>query len=91
MASVTALWPLERKPPIPMVNQTGCLTLLFWLERRADLHGSTRDQALTRLGCPTGTPRSLLALEWKPEIPTSTSDEDLGPGSDCRGIQRGPS
>ena len=41
MAGVTALWHLERKPLIPMVNPTGSLTLLFQLERRADLHGST--------------------------------------------------
>ena len=45
MAAVTALWHLERKPLIPMVNPTGSLTLLFQLERRADLHGSTRDKA----------------------------------------------
>ena len=88
---MTALWLLETKTLIPMVNPTGRLKLLFRVERRADLHGSTRDQALTRLGCPTGTPRSLSALEKNFEIPTSTSDEDLGPGSDCRGIQRGPS
>ena len=45
MADVTVLWHLERKPLIPMVNPTGNLTLLFRLERRADLHGSTRDEA----------------------------------------------
>ena len=91
MAGVTALWRLERKPPIPMVNQTGCLTLLFWLERRADLHGSTWDEASLPCGCPRGTLRSMSALEKKPELPASTLDEDLSPGSDCRGIPRGPS
>ena len=40
MAGVTALWPIERKPPIPMVNKTGSVKLLFWVERRGDLHGS---------------------------------------------------
>ena len=45
MAGVTALWHLERKPPIPSDNLTGSLTLLFQLVRRADLHGSTRDEA----------------------------------------------
>ena len=41
---VTTLWLLERKPPMPMVNQTGSLTVLFLLERREDLHGSTQDE-----------------------------------------------
>ena len=41
MAGVTALWRLERKTPIPMVKPTGSLTLIFLLERRVDLHGST--------------------------------------------------
>ena len=41
MAGVTALWRHDRKPHIPMVNLTGSLTLLFRLERREDLHGST--------------------------------------------------
>ena len=52
MAGEAALWRLERKPPIPMDNQTGCLTLLFRLKRRVDLHGSTRDGALTPLWMP---------------------------------------
>ena len=45
MAGEAALWRLERKPPIPMVNPTGSLTLLFRIERRADLHGCTGDEA----------------------------------------------
>ena len=45
MACVTALWPLERKPWIPMVNNTGSQTLLFQLGRTVELHGSTRDEA----------------------------------------------
>ena len=45
MEAVTALWHLERKPMIPMVNVTGSLTLLFGFERQADLHGSTGDEA----------------------------------------------
>ena len=56
MASVTALWCLKRKPPIPMVNQPESLTLLFWLESRAELHGSTLDEALTTLWTPQRNP-----------------------------------
>ena len=52
MADVIALWYLEKKPPIPMVSPTGSLILLFWLERRAYLHGSTPDEALTPLWMP---------------------------------------
>ena len=33
----------------------------------------------------------MLALERKPDVPASTSDEDLGPSCDYRGILRGPS
>ena len=40
MAVVTALFPLKGKPPITMVNQTGKLTLLFQVKRRAVLHGT---------------------------------------------------
>ena len=32
----------------------------------------------------------MWALERNLEFPASTPDEDLGPGSDCRGILRGP-
>ena len=45
MAGVTALWRLERKPPIPLDNLTGSLTLFFQLVRRADFRGFTRDEA----------------------------------------------
>ena len=33
----------------------------------------------------------MSALERKPEGPASASDEDLRPGTDWRGILRGPS
>ena len=42
-------------------------------------------------GLDLGTPRSMSALEWNPDVLASTSDEDLGPGNDWRGILRGPS
>ena len=45
MAGVTALWRLETKPPISMVISTGNVTLLFQLDSRVDLHGSTQDEA----------------------------------------------
>ena len=51
-----ALWRLKRKPLILMVNTTGSLTLLFWLEWRAHLHGSTQDEALTPLWMPQRNP-----------------------------------
>ena len=91
MAGVTALWHLKRKPQNPIVHQTGSLTLLFLLERRADVHGSTRVEALTPLWMPRVTPRFMSALEKNPEYQASTPDEDLGPSSDCRGIPRDPS
>ena len=91
MAGVTALWHLEKKPPIPMVKATGRMTQTFRLERRVHLHDSTRDEALTPLWMPQSNRRSMSALERKPEVLASTPDQDLGPGSHCRGMPRGPS
>ena len=87
MAVVTALWHLERKPPIPMVNQTGCLTLLFRFKRRADFHGTTRDETLTPLGRPRGTPRSLSALERNPEIPPQLQIRTWAPSTTAEASQ----
>ena len=33
----------------------------------------------------------MSALEGNTEVPAATPDEDLGPGTDWRGIPRGPS
>ena len=33
----------------------------------------------------------MSALEWNTEVPASAPDEDLGLGSDWRGITRSPS
>ena len=56
MAGVTALWPIEAKPPIPMVNPTGRVKLLFLVQRRADFHGCTGDQSLSHLWMPQRNP-----------------------------------
>ena len=66
MVFVTALWRLKRKPPIPVVNTKGRLTLLFRLERRADLHGSTRDKAQTPLWMPQRNPEIHLGPGEEP-------------------------
>ena len=42
-------------------------------------------------GSSRGALRSMSALERKPEVPASTPDEDLSPGSYWRGLLRGPS
>ena len=38
-----------------------------------------------------GTPRSMSALEKNPDVLASNTDEEFGPGTDWRGIPRGPS
>ena len=91
MAGGTALWGLEGKPLMPMVNATGSLILLFRLKSRVDFHGSTRVEALSLLGMPQRNPEIHSALERKPEFPDSNPDEAPGPGRDCRGIPRDPS
>ena len=55
------------------------------------MHISTRDEALLHCRKSRGTTSSMSALERKPEVPASTPDEDLGHGSDCTRIPRGPS
>ena len=47
-------------------------------------------RGLTHLLNLIGTPRSMLALENKPVFPAYTRDEDLGPCTSWRGIERGP-
>ena len=77
MAGVTALWHHDRKPPIPMVNLTGSLTLLFRLERREDLHGSTE----TKPDSPVDAPEELRVpcrpwrgnLRFRPHLQMRTS------------------
>ena len=54
------------------------------------MHISTRDEALLHCRKSRGTTSSMSALERKPEVPASTPDEDLGHGSDCTRIPRGP-
>ena len=87
---MTALWLLETKTLIPMVNPTGRLKLLFRVERRAVWHGTIRDEALIPLWTPQRKPEIYVGPGENPEIPASTPDENLSPGSDCRGIPRGP-
>ena len=56
----------EEKTPILMVNLKGSLTLLFWLKRRADLHGSTGDEALIPLWTPQRNTEIYVGPEEKP-------------------------
>ena len=56
------------KPTDPYVNSTGSLTLLLQLERKADLHVSTGDEAWLPCWNYIGTPRSMSALERNPEV-----------------------
>ena len=80
----------REKATDPYVNLTGSLTLLFQLERRANLHVSTLVMAVLPCGNSRGTPRPMSGLERNTEVLASTPDEDLGPGSECRGIRDGP-
>ena len=45
IAGVTPLWHLERKTRIHYVNLTGSLAMLFQLERKPELHVSTKEEA----------------------------------------------
>ena len=84
MAVVTAVWRLERKPLIPMVNLTGSLKLLFWLERRMDCippHKTKRDSPLDAQEEPQdswpwrGNLRFWPQLQMRTSDPTATEEE----------------
>ena len=95
MAGVTAQWHLERKLPIHMVNQTGSLTLLFRLERREDLHGSTETKPDSPVDAPEelrvpcrpwrGNLRFLPHLQMRTSAPAATGVESQGAPRDSQG------
>ena len=89
MASVTAQWHPERKTSIFMVNLTGRLTLLFG-SRGSRITWLQKDESWLPCGRPKGTPRPMSELERKHEATASTPHEELGSGSDCRGIGVAP-
>ena len=72
---------------------------LCQLNRKPDTTVRTREESglacfhmrrgLTPLWKLHRNPRSMSALERKPEVPASAPDEDIGPGTDWRGITRG--
>ena len=90
MAGVTALLHLERKPKIPMSTRQKPDTTVTAREESGlvCLHPG---QGMTPCGNSIGTPRTMAALKRKSEAAASPPDEDLGSGTDWRGIPRGPS
>ena len=62
----------QAKAPDRYVNSTGSLTPVLHLERKAEFHVSTRDEAWLPCWNSIGTPRSMSDLERSPEVPAST-------------------
>ena len=65
--------PLE-KAQVPRMNSTGGLTHFLQLERKAEFHASTGDEAWLLWWNSIGTPWSLSQLEENPEFPASTQN-----------------
>ena len=68
---VTALF-TSSKSPRSLYNLTGSLTPVLHLERKAEFHVSTRDEAWLLCWNCIGTPRAMSDLERRPEVPAST-------------------
>ena len=81
----------REKDTDPYINSTRKLNLMLELRRKADLNVPTRDEASHPCGNSIATPRSMSALERNPHVAASAPVEDLGPGTDWRGILRGHS
>ena len=75
----------REKATEPYVNSTGSLTLLLQHGRKVDLHVSTR-RGLTPRWKLHRNPEIHVSRERNTEVAASAPDEDLGPGTDCRGI-----
>ena len=58
-------------------NSTSGLTPHGQLERNAEFHASTQDEACLPCSNSTETPRSMSGMERNPEVPASTRDEAL--------------
>ena len=74
----------------PLILAKGSVTLLLQLARKVDVHVPTQDKDCLPSGESRSTPRSMSALERNTQVLTSTPHEVLGPGTDWRGIPRGP-
>ena len=74
----------------PLIHEKGSVTLLLQLGRKANVHSPTRDEDLRLWGDSRSPRRSMSALERNPQIPALTPHKVLGPGTDGRGIPRGP-
>ena len=78
----------ERHRSLCQLNGKPDTATTAWEESRgACLHSSRGLTPLRRL---QRNPKSLSALERKSQVLASGPDEDLGPGTDWRGIPRGP-
>ena len=77
----------QAKAPDCSVNSTGSLTPVLHLERKAEFHVSTRDEAWLPCWNSIGTPRAMSGLERSPEVPASTQGGPM-PCTNWRGISR---
>ena len=74
----------------PFIHAKGSVTLLLQLGKKAHVHDLTRDEDWLPWGDSRSTPRSMSALERKPQVPPPSPHKILGPGIDRRGIPSGP-
>ena len=74
----------------PLIHAKGSVTLQLQLGRKAHVHSPTRDEDLRPWGDSRSPRRSMSALERNPQVPAPTPHKVLGPGTDGRGIPRGP-
>ena len=74
----------------PLIHETGSVTLLLSLWRKAHVHAPIRDEDLLPCEDSRSTPRSMLTLERNPQVPGPTPHKVLESGIEGSGIPRGP-
>ena len=85
--------PMNRpeKPVDSKYSWTSGLSSSEQLERQAEFHASTQDEACLSCPNPAGTLRSESEMERNPQVPASTPDEALFHCTKPSGVPRGPS
>ena len=74
----------------PCINATGILTLLLQPGGKRRCRSPLETRTDSPVETPEVPPKSMVALERNPQVLALTAHKALGPGTNWRGIPRGP-
>ena len=83
-------WETSRESHRLLDPRKGKRDKLLQLGRKAHMHAPTRDEDFLPWGDSRSSPRSMSALERKPQVQAPTPHKVLGLGINGRGILRDP-